>query len=93
MQFRSLAHNYLYVQLNQTTMVTISTNYKLKWQFKNYPQYAITTCKNVINTHRGTIVKKTLNGGSIGWWISGNFIAQSKVNSHVELIKLNYIPF
>lgn len=64
----------------------IHFEYELKWQFKNLPHYAITTCKKVINTHRGTIVKKTLNGGSIGWWIAGNFIAKSKVNQYLELI-------
>jgi isocitrate dehydrogenase len=74
-------------------MITISKTYTIKWFFKAHPQYAITTCKKVINTHRGTIVKKTLNGGSIGWWIAGNFIAQSKVNSHVELLKIIECPF
>ena len=74
-------------------MITISKTYTIKWQFKSHPKYAITTCKKVINTHRGTIVKKTLNGGSIGWWIAGNFIAQSKVNDHVELLKVVECPF
>jgi hypothetical protein len=71
----------------------IQTDYRLKWQFKDHPNYAITTCKKVINTYRGTIVKKTLNGGSIGWWIGGNFIPQSKVNNHVELFKTTECPF
>ncbi len=74
-------------------MFAISTNYVLKWRFKDNHQYAITTCKKVINTHRGTIVKKTLNGGSIGWWIAGKFIPQSKVNNYVELIKYDSVPF
>lgn len=71
----------------------IHFDYTLKWVFKNSPQYAISTCKKVINTDRGTIVKKTLNGGSIGWWIAGKFIPQSKVNNYVELIKYDSVPF
>ena len=68
-------------------------DYELKWVIKDHPEYAITTCKKVINTHRGTIVKKTLNGGSIGWWIAGKFIAQNKINNFVELIKNDKLPF
>lgn len=75
------------------TTITISTNYTLKWVFKDHPYYAITSCKKVVNTHRGTIVKKVLNGGSVGWWIAGGFIAQKKVNDFVELIKSEKLPF
>jgi hypothetical protein len=71
----------------------IHFDYNLKWVFKDNTQYAITTCRKVINTHRGTIVKKTLNGGSIGWWIAGKFIPQSKANNYVELIKYDTVPF
>lgn len=74
-------------------MITISITYKDKWRFKEYNEYIVTTCKNVINVKRGTIVKKTTKNGSIGWWISGKFIPQKKVNDHVELIKSEYIPF
>lgn len=75
------------------TTITISTTYTLKWKFKDHPKYAITSCKKVINTHRGTIVKKVVNGGSIGWWIAGSFIPKSKVNDFVEKINKQNIPF
>ena len=68
-------------------------NVVLKWQIKDNPNYKITACKKVVNTHRGKIVKCVLNGGSIGWWIAGKFIAKSKINKHVELIKKEIIPF
>lgn len=71
----------------------IQFDYTLKWQFKDYPHYAITSCKKVVNTHRGTIVKKVVNGGSIGWWISGEFIPQSRVNDYVKIITKNLCPF
>jgi hypothetical protein len=74
-------------------MITISTNYIEKFVFKDHPNYIITECKKVINTSRGTIVKKTVNGGSIGWWIASEFIPQSKVNTKVELIKTFNCPF
>jgi len=74
-------------------MITISTTYKDKWVFKDNHDYIITTCKKVINVKRGTIVKKTTKNGSIGWWIAGNFIPQSKVNNYVELIQYDAVPF
>lgn len=74
-------------------MISLSTNYELKWGFKDYPNYQITSCRQVINIKRGKIVKCTLNGGSIGWWIEGRFIVKSKVNELVELIKKEQTPF
>lgn len=71
----------------------IQFDYNLKWVFKEYPHYAITSCKKVINIHRGKIVKKVVNGGSIGWWVAGSFIPQSKINNFVELIKKEKLPF
>ena len=71
----------------------IQFDYTLKWIFKDHPNYAITSCKKVVNTHRGTIVKKVVNGGSIGWWIAGDFIPQSKVNDCVNIIPKNLCPF
>lgn len=74
-------------------MVTISTNYTLKWIFIEHPNYAITTCKKIINVKKSIIIKKTVNGGSIGWWIGGKFIIHSKINSMVKLISKHKCPF
>jgi group I intron endonuclease len=69
-------------------------SYDLKWQLKDNPNYKITKCKKVVNTNRNKIVKCVLNGGSIGWWIGGKFIAKSKMNNHLEIIpKLQKLPF
>ena len=83
-------------QQNQTIMskVSISYDYILKWQVKDLPQYKVTTCKKVVNTYRNKIVKCVLNGGSVGWWIAGKFVAKSKMNDYLELIpKKEFCPF
>lgn len=74
-------------------MITLSNTYKEKWVFKDHPEYIITECKKVINTHRGTIVKKTLKGCTVGWWIASKFVPQSKVNDNIQLIIKTEIPF
>lgn len=75
-------------------MQTISIQYSLKWEFKYYPNYKITSCKKVVNCKTGKIKKQCLNGGSIGYWISKTFIPKSKLNDHIELIKQCFeLPF
>jgi hypothetical protein len=68
-------------------MPSISITYILIWQFKINTNYKMTRCRKVFNTQRGSLVKCTLNGGSVGWWIgSDKFIPKSKVNENIELI-------
>lgn len=74
-------------------MITISTTYKEKWVFKDNPKYIITECKKVINIQRGVIIKKTVKGSSIGWWIGSKFIDQKNINKEVRLIIKNKLPF
>ncbi len=74
-------------------MQTVSIKYDLKWRFKKFPQYAVTSCRKVVNTRRNRFLKQSLNGGSIGYWIVGNFFPKSKINDMVELIKEETLPF
>lgn len=76
-------------------MNSISVNYTLVWQFKNYPHIKITRCRKVFNTKTGKNLKITTNGGSIGVWLSKNiFIVKTKINTQIELIpKKDYLPF
>lgn len=75
-------------------MNTISISYALKWRFKNNYNYQITPCKKIINIKRGNIIKCVINGGSVGWWIAGDFIPKSKINENVELIPIKEkLPF
>lgn len=74
-------------------MQSVSIKYSLKWRFKNQPQYAVTECKKVVNMRNNRLLKQVLNGGSIGYWIGGKFVAISKINGMVELIKEEKLPF
>ena len=56
----------------------VQVNYICKWEFKEYPEYKIITCKKIINTKRCMIVKCTKNGGSIGYFISGKFFKKKR---------------
>ena len=74
--------------------ISLSTNYHLKWQFKNSENYKITSCGKIINCKTNRIIKETINGGyTIGFWINGKFIPKNKVNSMVEKINEIYCPF
>lgn len=71
----------------------VHVNYLVKWQFKEFPNYKISTCKKIINCKRGKIIKCTKNGGSIGYFISGKFYKKSDINNHIELIPKSKCPF
>ena len=40
----------------------------------------MTRCKKVVNIKTSRVLKSTLNGGSIGWWIGDKFVVKSKVS-------------
>lgn len=71
----------------------VTVLFTVKWQFKDYPHYKVSTCKKVINCKTGRIVKCTKNGGSVGYFISGKFYKKSDINSHIELIPKINCPF
>ena len=71
----------------------IQINLVAKWQFKDYPYYKITTCKKVVNTKTGKIINFTKSGGSVGYFIAGNFYKKSDINSYIELIPKTKYPF
>lgn len=72
---------------------TISIDYYLKWNLKGLPDYSVTKCGKLINTKKGIIVKKTLNGGNLGFWIKKEFYTLKKINEISELIKKTECPF
>lgn len=74
-------------------MNSISVNYTLKWQVRFATNYKWTSCKRLFNCKTGREIKKTLNGGSIGYWIQCKFITLANLAKEVELIPKQEIPF
>jgi len=72
--------------------MVVQVNFLVKWQFKEYPYYKISTCKKIINCKTGKIIKYTKSGGSIGYFIASKFYKKSDVNNHIEIIPKSKTP-
>ena len=83
----------LYTHKRKTTMDSISIRYSLKWQHKTHTHYQWSNCGKLFNVKSGRQVKKVLNGGSIGYWIAGNFITLKELRSQIQSIEKEYCPF
>ncbi len=76
------------------TSISLSAGYDVVWQLKTKPHIKISRCRKVINTHTNRVLKRTLKGSSIGYWISSKeFILEENINSMVEKIPKNTCPF
>ena len=71
----------------------VQVNFTVKWQFKDYPHYKVSTCKKIINCQTGKIIKCTKNGGSVGYYIASDFYKKSDINKHIEIIPKLKTPF
>lgn len=75
-------------------MYIVEVKYRVFWQFKDYNHYKVTKCKKIINTKTSTILKQSIKGGQVGYWINKQFIKRKDLNNHLELIpKKEKIPF
>ena len=74
-------------------MNTISINYQLKWQLKSTTHYKWSTCGQLFNCRTKKIIKKTINNGSIGYWINHKFYTLDKLRFNIELIPKQICPF
>ncbi len=74
-------------------MNRISISYTLKWQCKFAHHYKWSKCGKLFNVKTGNQIKKTLNGGSIGYWIGCKFYTINKLRQQVELIQKETCPF
>jgi len=74
-------------------METISTTKTLKWSVKFASHYKFSTDKKLYNCKTGREIKKTVNGGQIGYWIYGNWWSITKLRSEIEIIKKEKCPF
>lgn len=60
--------------------------YSLKWQIVFNNNYKISECKKVINSHTCRVIKETVVGYTVGFWIGKRFIAKKRINDYVEII-------
>lgn len=74
-------------------MERISISYTLKWQLKFAPEYKWTTCKKLFNARTGREIKKTICGGSVGYWVNRDFFTLKELSKQVELIPKQKTPF
>ena len=83
----------VYNHLHQSIMERTSITYDLKWQLKHLPYYKWTVCGKLINMRTGRRIKKTLNGGSVGYWIASKFYTLKSLRGQLEKIPKNNCPF
>ena len=75
-------------------MNTISINYTLVFELKNYPEYKFTKCKKCINSKTSRIIKQVYNNGCIGYNIRGKFKSlHSLRNQLIKIKQKEQLPF
>jgi hypothetical protein len=77
----------------QTTTNTISVNYALKWRLKDKHNYQWSVCGKLFNVQTGRQKMKTVNGGSVGYWIGREFVILNDLRIRLELIQKEVLPF
>jgi hypothetical protein len=65
---------------------TITTTYLLEFELKNNSNYKFTKDGICINTKTNRIIRKVLNGSSVGFWIDKKFYSVNTLRE--ELIKI-----
>ena len=73
-------------------IISISTNYDLKWRIKGFENLAITSSGKIINTRTGKIKKRCVNGWSIGYWLDSNTFKRLEDINKIA-IKKEILPF
>ena len=73
--------------------IRVSKNYSLKWQINFAPHYKFTDCKKLINCKTGNEIKKTVNGYSVGYWISKKFYTLDNLRKQLVKIEKIECPF
>ena len=74
-------------------MQRISINYDLKYQHKIFNYYKWSSCGKLINTKTGRVIRKILNGRSLGYCINGKFRSLTRLKKEVEKINQIKTPF
>jgi len=86
---------FVYSRLYQTfsTMLSITYTIEIKWKIKGYESYGFGADKHLYNLHTGRRLKQCLNGGSIGYWISKQFITLKSLRKLLYKPKFERLPF
>lgn len=72
----------------------IKIKIKVYWRFKDYHFYKVTKDKKIINSKTSKFLTQRIKGGSVGYYIDGNFIKRTDLNSHIEKIPTKqHCPF
>jgi hypothetical protein len=71
----------------------LQVNFIGKWWLKNNHHYVWTTCKKLVNTRSGKLVKKTTNGQGIkpGYYIDRRFVKCEDLETELELIPIRLL--
>ena len=72
-------------------MTTITQSIEFKWNLLD--KYSITKDKRIFNTKTMREIKRTVNGYSVGYWLSGKFYTLKKINEIAVKIKKKHCPF
>lgn len=72
---------------------TISTTYLLEFELKNNSNYKFTKEGICINTKTNRLIRKVLNGSSVGYWIDKKFYSVNTLRKELIKISKDYCPF
>lgn len=75
------------------TMITVSNTYNIDWRLKFAPNYAITNDGIVINVQRNKVLKRTVVGYSIGYYIESKFYTLKYLRTQLVKQQKIKIPF
>lgn len=73
--------------------IILEKRYIIKWQLKGQQHYKITECRNIINCKTNRLIKRTVVGTSVGYWIGKKFIPIKRMNEYCEKTTKEETPF
>jgi len=74
-------------------MITLSRTYNIDWVLKFAPNYGITKDGIVINLYRNKILKRTVVGYSIGYYIESKFYTLTYLRNQLTKCQKVKYPF
>jgi hypothetical protein len=78
-----------HLMMKHSTTIT----YELKWELRDSPHYKFTADGKCVNTRTGRVIKKALNGYTVGYHIGGKFVSASALRPRLQKIERVTCPF